>query len=476
MNRFSLRKKTILLMASVSILLCIAASLSGGAMIVHVINRDNIAKATSISANMAGALNAQDVAKVRDAVQAVYDSDPDRVSNSKRGTAAYNDYVARYERIMLMPEYQDLLARLRRTTKVSQLDSAYLVWMDERTEASVYLVDGGTDPCPPGSFDPFYLKNRNNRTPVGEKPETRANYTPEYGWLVTAACPVMYDGEYVAYAAVDIAIGAILNEIINYVIGLALILLIISVFLVMIGVNLVGKYIVSPITELSAVAMKYTESDKDTEQHRFEHLEIHTGDEIEDLVNAMKQMVADLNYHVEELSVTRVKLDDSRSNAIDIAEQEQRDPLTGIRNRIACARALERITFDLRHGSVAFALVAANLPTLKAINEKYGVEKGNRAIVSCCSTFCHVFEHSPVFRIGGDEFLAILKGNDYENRAQLMQTYQDRVAALAADGSVADWEKVPMTLGIAVYEEGRDAGVEDVYRRALEDLKRTPVQ
>ena len=104
------------------------------------------------------------------------------------------------------------------------------------------------------------------------------------------------------------------------------------------------------------------------------------------------------------------------------------------------------------------------------------MEKGNRAIVSCCSTFCHVFEQSPVFRIGGDEFLAILKGNDYENRAQLMQTYQDRVAALAADGSVADWEKVPMTLGIAVYEEGRDAGVEDVYRRALEDLKQAQGQ
>ena len=95
MNRFSLRKKTILLMASVSILLCIAASLSGGAMIIHVINRDNIAKATSISTNMAGALNARDVAKVRDAVQAVYDSDPDRVSNSERGTGPSSAAVRR---------------------------------------------------------------------------------------------------------------------------------------------------------------------------------------------------------------------------------------------------------------------------------------------------------------------------------------------------------------------------------------------
>ena len=37
-----------------------------------------------------------------------------------------------------------------------------------------------------------------------------------------------------------------------------------------------------------------------------------------------------------------------------------------------------------------------------------------------------MFTHSPVFRIGGDEFAAILKGRDFENRLVLVGTAKER--------------------------------------------------
>ncbi|SEQ13536.1 Diguanylate cyclase, GGDEF domain [Treponema bryantii] len=52
----------------------------------------------------------------------------------------------------------------------------------------------------------------------------------------------------------------------------------------------------------------------------------------------------------------------------------------------------------------------------------YGHEEGNYAIKKLCEIVCSVFSHSPVFRIGGDEFVVILKGADqkmYENKKEM---------------------------------------------------------
>jgi GGDEF domain-containing protein len=51
-----------------------------------------------------------------------------------------------------------------------------------------------------------------------------------------------------------------------------------------------------------------------------------------------------------------------------------------------------------------------DLNDLKHINDRYGHERGDEYIVNCCRLICQVFKHSPVFRIGGDEFVALLRG------------------------------------------------------------------
>ena len=41
---------------------------------------------------------------------------------------------------------------------------------------------------------------------------------------------------------------------------------------------------------------------------------------------------------------------------------------------------------------------------------------------------CKSFAHSPVFRIGGDEFVAILKGQDYENKEELLEFFSKHMS------------------------------------------------
>ena len=80
---------------------------------------------------------------------------------------------------------------------------------------------------------------------------------------------------------------------------------------------------------------------------------------------------------------------------------------------------------------------------------------------------CRVFQHSPVFRIGGDEFSVILRNEDYQNRQALVRQLERMKAEITA-ATENKWEQVHMSMGIAVYDPQDDRTVNDVARRADE--------
>lgn len=66
---------------------------------------------------------------------------------------------------------------------------------------------------------------------------------------------------------------------------------------------------------------------------------------------------------------------------------------------------------------------------------------------------CEVFAHSPVFRIGGDEFIAILEASDYERRDELMQGFDARLAKesfMVGEHTV----RVSVAHGLGIYRPG----------------------
>lgn len=66
-----------------------------------------------------------------------------------------------------------------------------------------------------------------------------------------------------------------------------------------------------------------------------------------------------------------------------------------------------------------------DLNYLKLINDNFGHDKGNIAIKKICNIVCVTFKHSPVFRIGGDEFVVILENEDYDNIHTLIKQFRD---------------------------------------------------
>jgi GGDEF domain-containing protein len=67
--------------------------------------------------------------------------------------------------------------------------------------------------------------------------------------------------------------------------------------------------------------------------------------------------------------------------------------------------------------------------------------------------------------MGGDEFVVLLRNEDYRNREELLAEFDRRAGEIDASTS-NPWERVDMARGMAQFHPGEDSSVEDVLRRA----------
>ena len=150
----------------------------------------------------------------------------------------------------------------------------------------------------------------------------------------------------------------------------------------------------------------------------------------------------------------------------DLNKRVYVDALTSVRNKGAYDDYILGLQERLeREGEKDFAIGVFDCDDLKAINDEFGHDKGNVYLKAASHLICRVFQHSPVFRIGGDEFAVILQNEDYQNREELIKKFaamREEISASAEN----KWDEVHVALGIAVYDPENDHSVNDTVRRA----------
>jgi diguanylate cyclase (GGDEF)-like protein len=135
------------------------------------------------------------------------------------------------------------------------------------------------------------------------------------------------------------------------------------------------------------------------------------------------------------------------------------DALTGVKNRHAFLMAEERINLQIEEGQdPEFAVVFFDVNDLKKVNDTKGHNAGDKYLQNACKVVCEVFDHSPVFRVGGDEFAVIAQGSDYEHIDELVAEMNEYNKKAKADGGIV------IACGMARYEG--DSDVASVFERA----------
>ncbi len=142
-------------------------------------------------------------------------------------------------------------------------------------------------------------------------------------------------------------------------------------------------------------------------------------------------------------------------------QKAYKDALTGVSNKLAYLEMLTEMETELENGELSeYGVVVFDLNGLKTINDTLGHEAGDEYIKSGCRMICQQFTHSPVFRVGGDEFVVLLKGDDYANRETLVEAFRKAIGENLQNGSVV------VACGLAVYDHAADHSYNDVFKRA----------
>ena len=142
-------------------------------------------------------------------------------------------------------------------------------------------------------------------------------------------------------------------------------------------------------------------------------------------------------------------------------EKARRDDLTGIKNKNAYGEFETRLNQQIQSGEAPeFAIAICDVNGLKLVNDTRGHKAGDSYIRDASKLVCETFKHSPVFRVGGDEFVAILRGSDFENREKLEHNFVEKVKANSES------DKVSVACGISVFDQARDKNVSAVFERA----------
>lgn len=170
-------------------------------------------------------------------------------------------------------------------------------------------------------------------------------------------------------------------------------------------------------------------------------------DEKEEYRKTLEHMLRREKHHKEQLGSAKKKI--------------YTDPLTGAGSRQAYMDDARRLNNDIQAGEVKeFAVAVFDLNDLKNINDTKGHDIGDIYIYNASMLISEFFSHSPVYRIGGDEFAVIIQGEDYENRETLIEQFHKQALENKASG------KVVVSSGIASYNPDIDGNYITVFERA----------
>lgn len=175
-----------------------------------------------------------------------------------------------------------------------------------------------------------------------------------------------------------------------------------------------------------------------------------TKDEVATLSNSIMTMADRLKKYVSEVNQLAYK-----------------DGLTGVKNKTCYNDYIKVISQDYGDNMRKYAVVLFDINNLKVINDNYGHDTGDILITASCGYICKTFAHSPVFRIGGDEFVAILEGSDFEKRNELLNEFERNMKDIRL--SVEPFVPISIAFGMAEHT-AQSSTYDDVFKQADKNM------
>lgn len=282
----------------------------------------------------------------------------------------------------------------------------------------------------------------------------------KWGYLLTVSKPLLDSkGNFQGYLLIDFDLTKVRND--NRAFFLRLFGIAFANMLVVfaLGMQAVAVRITNPIEKIFLCLSKFryaTIKDREENLRSLQDLKIHTNHEIQSLYETLiSSAESNLRYMSEYKTVS---------------EKAHTDVMTGVKNKAAFEEMamvlLEKIDNE---ESPEIAIIMADVNNLKYVNDQFGHKAGDEYIIGCCKVISDLCKESHIFRIGGDEFVVVLEGNDYTNRKYLYEMLKSQFIDTFIDDTKDPWQRYSVSLGFAEYQAS-DTGITDVMKRADEAM------
>lgn len=347
-----------------------------------------------------------------------------------------------------------------------------IVTGDKDAVVDMYLVDDDENPI----YETGYYEEREQEL-LGM--DLRGNTEPavsngDWGWLCSAYAPVKTSaGEYVCSIGCDFGMDDVMAERGRFFMYIIIGTLILTAILLAVSVLFINKTVVKPLDRLTAEMEKFDPDKHESyDKANVVSLDIKSHDEIKDIYDGIRSMQVKIIDYLNDLQALE---EDKKKAENDIKDKEEqigviskaayRDVLTGVGSKAAYVKKIEEINASLSDGHCSFALVMIDLNELKVINDTYGHKAGDMYIKGCCHIISEVFTASQIYRIGGDEFIAVLQDSDYKNRHELVTSLKERYRKTESMTEGEPWEKYSAAVGMAE-NASDDITIDLVFKRA----------
>ncbi|MBQ9608103.1 MAG: GGDEF domain-containing protein [Lachnospiraceae bacterium] len=295
----------------------------------------------------------------------------------------------------------------------------------------------------------------------------------QYGYLLTYMRPVFDEnGNYKCHVCVDFSMDFIYKKDIKFIIGILVFIMVAVIFVLIMDIAIVRKKVTKPLSMMIKCTRNFKYGDDDDRLFNvssMEELGIDSMDEIGELYNMFVLSLKESRYYMTSFNKAKIDILDKEEKLDEMSRVALFDSLTGVGNKAAFNKKCNELDKEIAENKACFAVIMADLNNLKYINDYFGHKDGDEYIAKCCNILSGIFKQSPVFRVGGDEFVIIIENDDYDNKDELYKKTIQSFADSYNDENKDRRERYSASLGMAVYSD-EDENVKQVFVRADEDM------
>ena len=227
------------------------------------------------------------------------------------------------------------------------------------------------------------------------------------------------------------------------------IVLVCVIIAILIALRLVMRHVILPIGELTRAAARIAKGELNTP------ILYKSDDEIGKLSDSLRKMASELQEYINYIS-----------------KQAYTDAMTGVGNQAAYIDFTKKLDRKINEGLARFVVIMFDVNGLKTTNDTLGHEYGDALIKSAAQVIKSTFGQENIYRIGGDEFIAIIENTSEKEIEKLFAQYKTNLETenkKASESNPAASE-LSISHGYAFYTSEKQ--YKDVFQLADEDMYR----